>query len=398
MSPSNVVKLAIVGGRRGAAYRMALEAFKERVELTAICDRNEAVLADWKKTHPGIHTFNSYDDLLESDACTAVALATPMHLHASQAVKAMAAGRHVMSEVIAATTIDECWQLVETVQKTGRVFMMAENYCYARTPMMVLNMAQTGVFGAFTYAEGGYIHDTRNLFLTENGEITWRGDLRRSSGNTYPTHALGPVAQWLGAVHNGKDRLVSTATWATTSKATRMFVKDRLGPNHPNARDELWAGGDSATTAIQTEKGVLILIRRDSGSPRPPNAFHFELQGTRGAFLSGRHEKEDPLVWIDGQSPGKSPGDAQWESLMVYSDRYEHPRWRKWGEQASKAAHGGGDFFILDDFITAIQNGTSPGIDVYDSVTWSSIMPLSIESAAKGGIPMIIPDFAKGRR
>jgi predicted dehydrogenase len=396
MATPKRVKLAIVGGRRGAAYQMPLEAFKERAELTAICDRSEAVLATWKKAHPDIQTFNSLDQLLASDVCTAVALATPMPLHASQAVKALEAGKHVMTEVVAATTVDECWQLVEAVQKTGLVFMMAENYCYARTTMMVLNMVEKGVFGEITYAEGGYIHDTRDLSITQDGEITWRGELRQVNGNTYPTHSLGPVAQWLGAIHGGTDRLVSAASWTTPAKGMRLYLKENLGLDHPNAKDALWPGGDSATTVIQTEKGALVILRRDSGSLRPHNMFHFELQGTKAAYISGRQEKEDPLVWIDGQSPGRSPGNAEWEPLFTYSDRYEHPRWRQWGDQASQTAHGGGDFFILDDFIASIQNGTRPGVDVYDAVTWSSIMPLSIESIARGNIPLEIPNFARG--
>ncbi len=396
MATTKRVRLAIVGGRRGAAYLTSVEAFKDRVELTAVCDLSETVQANWKKDHPEIKTFTELDQLLDADACDAVALATPMPLHASQAVKAMQAGKHVMVEVIAALTMDECWQVVETAQKTGLVYMMAENYCYARTTMMVLNMVQKGVFGDLTYAEGGYIHDTRDLSLTPNGEITWRGELRRYNGNTYPSHPLGPVAQWLDAVHGGTDRLVTAASWTTPAKGMRQYLKEKIGLNHPNAKEELWPGGDSATTVVQTEKGALAVLRRDSASLRPHNMFHFELQGTQAAYLSGRHEKEDPLIWIDGTSPGKSPGNAEWEPLFKYSERYEHPRWRQWGEKASQTAHGGGDFFILDDFITSIQTGARPGVDVYDAVTWSSIMPLSIESIAKGNVPLEIPNFAKG--
>lgn len=388
------VRLAVVGGRRGAAYDLSMQAFQERVELTAICDLSESVQANWRKTHPGIRVFSSFQDLLASDVCDAVALATPMPAHCSQAIQALEAGKHVMSEIAAATTMEGCYALVETVRKTGLVYMMAENYCYARTTMMVLNLVQKGVFGEPTYAEGGYIHDTRDLSLTPDGQITWRGELRRFNGNNYPTHSMGPVAQWFDAVHGGCDRLVSVATFVTTPKALRMYVKDRLGSNHPNARDDLWIGPDSATTIVQTAKNGLIVMRRDGASPRPHNMVHFELQGTRGAFLSGRHAKEDPLIWIDGVSPGHSPGEADWEVLWTYSDRYEHPRWRQWGEQASKAGHGGGDFFILDDFLRAIQDGAKPGVDVYDAATWSAIMPLSIESVAQGSIP--IPDFAKG--
>ena len=344
------VKLGIVGGRRGSAYNLSIESFRERVELTAICDVSEAVLANWQQAHPGIRTFTSYEAMLSSDACDAVALATPMVQHAAQAVQALQAGKHVMCEIIAALTLDECWQLVEAVEKSGLVYMRAENYCYSRTNMMVLNMAQQGVFGEITYAEGGYIHDTRDLVLTPDGQVTWRGELRRINGNTYPTHSAGPVAQWVGAVHGGADRFVSAATFVTSARSLRSYIKDQLGADHPTAREELWNGADSATTVLQTAKGVLIVLRRDGSSPRPHNMFHFELQGTKGAFLSPRHPKEGPLVWIEGVSPGHSPGDAEWEDLWKYAGRYEHPRWQQWGETACKAGHGGGDFFILDDF------------------------------------------------
>jgi predicted dehydrogenase len=387
-----------VGGRRGAAYHPSIRAFEQRVELTAFCDHSEAARGEWQRTYPGIRTFDSYEALLDADVCDAIALATPMPQHAAQTVQAMAAGKHVMSEVTAATTIDECWQVVEAVQKAGRVYMMAENYCYTRANMMVLNMAQQGVFGAITYAEGGYIHDTRDLALSPDGGVRWRGQLRQLNGNTYPTHSAGPVSQWVGAVHGADDRLVSAATFATRPSALRAYVKERLGSEHPNARDELWTGPDSATTMVETAKGVLILLRRDASSPRPHNMFHFELQGTRAAFVSARHPKEDPLVWIDGVSSGRSPGHAEWEALWTHSARYEHPRWKRWGEQASQAGHGGGDFFVLDDFLTAIGTGGRAAIDVYDAVTWSALMPLSIESVARGGVPVAIPDFARDAR
>jgi hypothetical protein len=197
------------------------------------------------------------------------------------------------------------------------------------------------------------------------------------------------------AVHGGQDRLVSAASFVTGSKALRSYVRERLGPDSPDAREERWIGADSATTIVQTARGVLIVLRRDASSPRPHNMFHFELQGTKAAFLSARHPKEDPLIWIDGVSPGRSPGEAEWEVLWKYRDTYEHPRWKEWGEQASKAGHGGGDFFILDDFLSAIETGQKPAIDVYDAVTWSALRPLSIESVERGGVPVAIPDFAR---
>lgn len=390
------VRLAVVGGRRGGSFNRALDVFKDRVQLVAICDLSEEMLARWREQHPGIRTTNSYDALVADDGVDAILIATPYSIHAPQAIQAMRAGKHVLSEVIAAFTIEECWQLIETVEQTGRTHMMSENYCYTRPNMMVLNMVQQGVFGDLTYAEGGYIHDTRNLMFTPAGELTWRGEGRRRwNGNTYPTHSLGPVAQWLGI--NRDDRLATTATWVGPSIAACAYTKEHLGPDHPAAQPGFFIAADCAISLIKTARGRLIVLRRDTGSPRPHNMVHYQLQGERAAYLSPRHGKEDPLIWIDGVSPGSSPPDAEWESLWAHADRYEHPRWQARGADARGAGHGGGDFFVIDDFLTAIETGQRPAVDVVDAVTWSAIAPLSLESVRQGGAPVAVPDFTRTR-
>jgi predicted dehydrogenase len=396
MSSTKPIKLAVVGGRRGGSFRLALQSLSEQLALTAICDLSEEVLAHWRQDHPGIRTFTSYGALLDDGEIDAVLLATPMQLHARQAIQGLRAGKHVLSEVIAATTLDECWALVEAVEQSGCTYMLAENYCYMRPNMMVLNLVQQGIFGELTYAEGAYIHDCRYLIFDEQGDTTWRGDLRREfNGNGYPTHSLGPVAQWLGI--NRTDRLVSTATWVSSAHAAQIYAREHLGADHPAAQDSFWQLGDSATTVIQTAKGAVIVLRMDSNSARPHNMTHYVLQGTKAAYVSARHHKEDPLIWIDGRSPGVSPGNAEWESLWHYSNEYEHPAWREWRAVAQGAGHGGGDFFVLRDFVQAIETGAPPPIDVYDAVTWSSIMPLSAQSLARGNQPVEIPDFTLTR-
>jgi len=397
--PSTPIKLAIVGGRRGAAFNRAVKILEDKVKIVAICDISEEVLKNWKTNIPGIQTFKNYDEMLEKSDCDAVFIATPMFLHAEQSIKAMKFGKHVLSEVIAATTLDECWRLVETVEDTKMTYMLAENYCYMRSNMMILNMVRRGVFGEPIYAEGGYIHDCRNLMFYPNGELTWRGELSRNfPGNTYPTHSLGPIAQWLHVNRENGDRLLHMATFMTKPASASIYVKRRFGESHPGAKRDFWKRGDSAVTLIQTEREVLIVLRVDYHSPRPHNMTHYLLQGTSASYLSPRHDKEDPLIWIEGRSPGQSPPEsapAEWESLWNYAEEYEHPLWREWGEVARKTGHGGGDFFVIKDFVDSILQKREPPINVYDAATWSSIMPLSIESIKKGNIPVEIPDFRK---
>jgi predicted dehydrogenase len=262
-------RAAIVGGHRGGGYGRAFDALRERVTLAAICDRDPAVVADWRAARPDLRTFTRYEDLLASDACDAVMLATPMQLHAGQAVQALRAGKHVLSEVIAAVTLDECWALVEAVEQTRQVHMLAENYTYTRPNMLVRRMVEEGVFGTPYYAEGAYLHDCRHLGFTAAGELTWRGELSRTApGNLYPTHSLGPVAQWLGCAGAGaSDRLTEVACFVTPNLARERYARERFGPGHPAAQPGFYRKGDSATTVLTTASGS---VAESASTPTPP--------------------------------------------------------------------------------------------------------------------------------
>ena len=175
---------------------------------------------------------------MDDPGIDAVFIATPMTFHAKQAIQALEAGKHVLSEVIAAVTLEECWQLVETVERTKHTYMMSENYCYRRETMFVRNMTELGAFGDITFAEGAYIHDCRDLNIYIDGTRTWRGNLRAgnsqtSRGNGYPTHSLGPVAQWLGI--NKTDRMLRTTTFVTKSVARGEWARSVLPEGHPDS-------------------------------------------------------------------------------------------------------------------------------------------------------------------
>lgn len=406
----------MVGGHRGRAYRRAFEALSTEVTLTAICDRSEAVLAEWERDHPDVRRFGRYEDLLEADACDAVFLATPIQAHFAQSVAALSAGKHVLVEVVAATTVEECWALVEAVSKsavaahgkatpsTARplTYMMAENYCYSRPNMLVRHLVESGVFGRRTYAEGAYIHDTRNLLFTAAGELTWRGEIARDfNGNTYPTHSLGPVAQWLGCSgvreSEPEDRFTELVCYVTPETSRWRYAAERFGTDHPAAQPGFFTMGDSSSTLLRTEGGAVVHLRRDAASQRPHNMTHYQLQGERASYLSPRYGGEDPLVWIQGRSPGEQIGSEKWQPLWEHADEFEHPRWREQGAVARESGHGGGDYFIVEDFVRAVVDGKRPAIDVYDAVTWSSVFPLSCESVARGGRPVAVPEF-RGKR
>ena len=402
---ANPVRLGVVGGRRGSSFDAALKAFPEKIQLAALCDLDEALLAAARERTPGLKTTVSYDKLLEDPNIDAVLIATPMQLHAPQAIQALKAGKHVLSEVIAAVTLDECWELVETVEKTKRTYMLSENYCYTRQAMMIKNMCDQHAFGEITTVEGAYLHDCRHLMYYPDNTRTWRGTITCTAqigrSNSYPTHSVGPIAQWLNITRG--DEFVRTTTFVSREAARSDYVAAKLGKDHPEAQPSAWAGAsDGASTLIETKNGRVVVLRFDCATPRPHDMARHAVHGSRGAFITGRHWKEDPLVWIEGVSHGSalagSNQEPEWQALWELADRYEHPRWKKHREAAEKAGHGGGDFFVLEDFADAIGKKRLPAIDVYDAVTWSCIAPLSAENVRKNGQTLDFPDFLRGKK
>jgi len=390
------LRCAVVGANRGQTFIEAAKRQAGQVELVALCDTNPDALLKWQN-EDGIRCYHDYQQLLDDENVDVVCIATPVPLHARQAILALESGKHVLSEVTAAYTMDECWDLVEAVERTKKTYMMAENYCYMRENLLLQNMVEQGVFGDITYASGAYLHDCRELLWNENEELTWRGDLRgKYYGNTYPTHSLGPVSRWLGI---GKtDRYKTTATWGTRSLA----IPDFAARNFPH-RPEYFApgafpGNDNAITMLKTEKGIVVEIRVDWASPRPHNMARHELQGTRASYTTQEPGRES-LIWIEGRSETNSKGVAgKWEAVSNYYQEFEHPLWREHLLDAEKAGHGGGDFFVLREFAAAIREERAPMIDVYDAVTWSCITPLSMKSIDENNGAVEVPDFKKPRR
>ena len=413
------VTLGIVGARRGSSFaRTALGGLDGRVRLTSVCDIDAGVLAQWRREHPGLVYYQSYEQFLAQANVDAVVLSTPLQLHAPQALQALAAGKHVLSEVIAATTLDECWALIAAVQQSGLKYMFAENSCYRRENMLVLNMVKHGLFGEIICAEGGYIHDCTHLMYfpigdygqDRAGEPTWRGRiLQQYNGSWYPTHSLGPVAQWLGI--NRHDRLLTTTTYMSHGPVMPEYVRQRFGAEHPDAHPEAFAAGCRAMTLIKCASGALITIIVDTTSPRPHNMVHYVLQGTGGSYLSRRFTGDDDVLWLrERVAPGLAPpkphrivqgrGQSDAESyrpLDEFAAEFDHPLWQEHEARAARTGHGGGDYFVLSEFIESIRNDTPPPIDVVDGVTWSSIFPLSLESVRRGGAPVAVPDFREPR-
>lgn len=390
------LRLAVIGAGSRGTHLLGIALGLEAVQVPALCDINEAhlnraigVVKEARGNEPVGYSAGptDYRRLLERDDVDAVLIATPMQLHGQMAIDSLRAGKHVWSEVAAAMTLDECWGLVHAEKESGKLYMLSENCCYYRQNMAVLTMAQQGVLGDLTYAECGYVHDCRPLKFNGDGSLTWRGEMARDyMGNLYPTHSLGPVAQWLGI--NRGDRLQSLVAFTTEQASLKRYAVQRFGEGSDAAKID-FAVGDSTTTLIRTARGTVIDLRYDTCSARPhPSTTYFTLQGTTASYVDDGRQQS---IWIDGRSE-----KYQWEPFSQYSEGYDHALWKQHGQQAAQSGHGGADFFVARQFVGAVLTGAPSPITAADAAAWSSIIPLSAASIEAGGAPQEIPDFTEG--
>jgi len=394
--PIDTVRMAIIGlGMRGkgAVKRFT---FLEKVKIVALCDvvpenveKSQQILID-----KGISKADSYTEaedwkkICERDDIDLIYVCTHWDLHTPIAVYAMEHGKHVATEVPAALTIDECWQLVNTAEKTQKHCIQLENCIYDFFEITTLNMIQQGLLGEIVHAEGAYIHDLRWLnFAEENGYWNmWRlKHLKKTDGNTYPTHGLGPVSHALN-IHRG-DKMNYLVSISSKQFGMTAYAKEKFGENSDYAKQE-YQKGDMNTTLIKTEKGKTIMLQHDVTSPRPYSRLH-AISGTKG-FVQKYPKKRIAIE----PNAHHFLSEKKQDSILA---KYTHPIIKDIEKKAKEVGgHGGMDFIMDYRLIYCLQNGLPLDQDVYDAAEWSSIIELSKESVINQGMSVQIPDFTRG--
>ena len=394
--PIPTVRIGIVGLGRGggAVYRLARI---EGTNIVAVCDlmpkRIESALKNLKdagRPEPVVYTSGEeeWKKMCERDDIDLIYNATPWELHVPIALYAMKHGKHVVVEVPAALTLDDCWALVDTAEKTQRHCMMLENCCYDFFELATLNMARNDVFGEIYHGEGAYIHDLRSLkFDKENGYYKmWRLEhSKKHTGNPYPTHGLGPVAQIMGI--NQGDRFDYLTSMSTSQIGMSLYAENTFGKDSPEAKTA-YKLGDMNTTSVRTLNGHTFMIQHDTTSPRPYDRIH-KISGTKG--YATKYPEEKIALEPGAHSFLKSD---KFKELM---DKYEHPLAKYIGEQAKAVGgHGGMDYIMDWRLIYCLRNGLPLDQSVYDAATWSSIVELSEQSVLNRSNAIDIPDFTRG--
>ena len=264
--------------------------------------------------------------------------------------------------------------------------MMLEYCCYDFFELATLNMARQGVLGEIIHTEGAYIHDLRASKF--NGYYkNWRLEFSKyHTGNPYPTHGLGPIAQILGI--NQGDRMEYLSSVSTNQFGLSLWANENLSEDERITLSERYMLGDMNTTIIHTAMGKSIMIQHDTTSPRPYSRIHL-VQGTKGMAVKYPNEK----VAIQPDTHSFLEEGNQKEILS----KYEHPLSKYIGERAKKVGgHGGMDFIMDWRMIYCLQNGYPLDQSVYDAAAWSSLVELTERSVLNRSSSVDIPDFTRG--
>ena len=394
------VGIGIVGvGDRGSGAVERLT-YVPGCHVAAVCDvepdrvqKNLEVLASrgqQAKAFSGSE--DAYKQLCEDPSVDLVYICTDWLHHVPIALYAMEHGKHVAIEVPSAESLQACWDLVNTSERTRRHCMILENCCYDFFELTALTMAQSGLFGEIVHAEGAYNHNLDPFW--NNYWHNWRLDFnQKHRGDLYPTHGFGPVCQALN-IHRG-DRLTTLVSMDTKPFNGPKLVEQRTGKPCTDFQN-----GDVTMTMLRTEKGKTILIEHDVMTPRPYDRM-YQLVGTDG--YAGKYPTEQ--VCLRAETNGEvNYQDLDFEKvyegeeLEALMEKYRNPVLTPELEEMAKevGGHGGMDFIMDYRLIYCLNHGLPLDMDVYDLAEWCCVTELSRISLQNGCVPVEVPDFTRG--
>ena len=401
VDPIPTVRIGFVGlGMRGEwAVRRFMNI--DGVDVVALCDKYAEKIAPLQKVlkdnnrHPAAEYSgdDGWKQLCERDDIDLVYICTDWLTHTPMCVYAMEHGKHVACEVPIATSIKECWDLVNTSERTRKHCMMLENCVYDFFEMTTLSMAQKGIFGDIVHVEGAYIHNL-NSFWGEYQD-NWRLDYdMKNRGDVYPTHGMGPACQLLN-IHRG-DRMKTLVAVDSKSFNGIKAARERMGANS-------FANGDHTITLVRTERERLLEIQHNVYAERPYSRL-YQLTGTLGfankypsegyAFKNGNLLAPAIPEALDIKD---SESFVSEELMAKIREAYMPQIFKDIEAKARKVGgHGGMDFIMDYRLIYCLQNGLPLDEDVYDAVEWSCFNELTRLSLENGCMPVEVPDFTRG--
>ena len=357
-------KIGVIGvGRGSMMWKYCKDA--ENAEIVAICDKWAEGLEKAKTqiASDSVTYYTDYDEFLKHDM-DAVLLANYATEHAPFAIKAMQAGKDVISEVLPAKNMAEAVALIECVEKTGRKYCYAENYCFMGGPREMRKRLKDGTLGAFEYAEGEYMHNCEPIWadITYGEPDHWRCNI---SAFFYCTHSAGPL------LHMSGLRPVSVVGFECpyNARTARMGAK----------------AGSIAVEMITLENGAVVKSLHGLGCSK--DSIWYTVYGSKGRMETAREDAEAGGVSMvyeniddyEGQNRNKPAGHMVNDELAV---------------KGAAHGHGGSDYICLYNAIEHLNgNPDAEIVDVYEAVDMWMCGQFAYFSVLNGGGVQRIPNL-----
>jgi len=402
----DVVRVGVVGlGNRGTGTVRRLAGI-EGVEIKALCDlepdrvKRSADNISHLGHKPDFYSGgeDEWKKMVERDDLDLIAIVTPWFLHTPMCVYAMENDKHAYTELPAATSMDECWQLVETSERTKKHCIQMSGSCMGGTSAVILNMAREGFFGELVHGEGCYIHTLLEFYMFDKDMYhnMWRLKANIGKiGNLYPNHGLVPIMQMMDI--NYGDRLdyccsISSNDFLMNKTAQRLAEEDDYWDEYVNREYR----GNMNVTIFKTVKGRTIVLNHDVTSPRPRG--RRLLSGTKAVYISHpdristseNHTGWGHYDWIS---------DEEFDALMEKYTPEMNKRFNELTSQAEQMDRSGHSYYRTSAvdwrIIDCLRNGLPVDMDVYQAATSSAATPLSVWSNANRAF-VNVPDFTNG--
>ena len=364
------IRIGVVGGGFGCSFYWHEH---PNCIVEAVSDLRPDHRDALKKTYRCDKAYESLEKLILDKAVEAVAVFTPAPDHVRHAVACLKAGKHVISAVPAAMTLEECRLLVDIVKQTGLTYMMAETSFFQQPTISARKFFREGRFGTIYFCESEYHHAGLEVLFWDHGQRTWRYGFPPMH---YPTHCTSHLVSVTG------ERLtaVSCVGWGDDDPV----LKDNAYKN------PFW----NETAFFTTSKGHSFRVAVFwKGAHRGTERAQW--YGDKMSFFFPHPNGLGPVIVRTGNQSEKDSGG--FTRALAPFEKYEQPQWWKTDllpePLRHDSGHEGSHTFLTHEFIDALVHERKPVVDVYEAVAYTAPGIVAHQSALKGGEQMKILSF-----
>lgn len=354
---SRILRVGVLGAGRGISLGQLFD-HHPLTRTVALCERDGARRERGASRLPHLEaTYADYDAFL-AHGLDIVVVANDATAHVPYVIKALEAGCHVLSELMACRSLAEAVALVRAVERADTLYFFAENCCWMRPVLEMKRLYREGLLGEYMYGECEYVHDCTRSWprLTYGDPQHWRNLL---PATVYCSHALGPMIEITGT------RPISCIGLTTPNRLGQQVGR---------------RGDDMGIVLCRMDNGAVTKVLVGMALRREPLSHWYSLYGTKGHVENERGADEDTLrLYLE-------------DDLSEGGRRYT-PSWPRRLDWTEDSGHGGADAQMIEDFVQAIIAGGPSPIDVYRALDMTLPGLLGHRSALQGGAPIAVPDL-----